>query len=159
MKLCNAEGEIKEDISETLQLNNFTSGGSLHNFVCTIHQPIESGDYICLMYKSVDSDTWQTVIGGGDTTAKIAADTSPTSIVSITSPVISIENVGQEIMLNSDSPMTHIKLYTSTGMLLEQNALGGEYSNRVSMAHLPKGIYLVQIETIYGISKHKVVNH
>ncbi len=156
--LCNASGEVKEDISGLYHLQDFTEG-SFHEFICTIKQPIETGDYICLMFKSEESTTWQMVIGGSGITTMIPVSDSATAIEEVTSPTISVENIGQQMVMTSDSPMTQVKLYSSTGMLLEQKELGGQYQATLSMEHLPKSIYIVQIETVYGISRHKVVNH
>ena len=84
LALVNKNGEVKENISKTILLEEtlpLGMGIGYPNIECKITQAIEAGDRIWMMYKSKDASEWYRIVGEkGTVTEIIVKEDDPTAI-------------------------------------------------------------------------------
>lgn len=156
--LVDKEGNIKEFISSEEPVSIEIERGIGQEVPCTITQPIAPGDRIRLLYKSSDAPDWQWVRGGSDTTGELVVMADPTSAEGITaSTEVSVSYDGNGLIrITAPSGIKEVCLFDMNGRLLRKQAAGSAEVS-VSCEGYPAGVYVVEVLTAEGCSRHKVV--
>ena len=156
--LCDKDGTPKEDVSGLYSISDFPEGeGSMHTFVCKITQTIENGDYICLMFKSSDSDTWKMVIGGTGITTMIDVYNA-TAIQNYQQDEDVVVDVTESLItIKSNFDIKRVSVCRSSGELIMTKSYTDMKHVDINAEGLMQGIYILRIETQESIYTRKFV--
>lgn len=156
--LVDKEGNTKEFISSEEPVSIEIERGVGQEVPCTITQPIAPGDRIRLLYKSSDASDWQWVRGGSNTIGELVVMADPTSAEGITAlPEVSVSYDDNNIIrIKAPNGIKEVCLFDMNGRLLRKQAAGSAEVS-FSCGGYPVGVYVVEVLTEEGRSRHKVV--
>ena len=157
--LVDKDGNTKEFISSEESVSIQIEQGIAQEVPCTITQQMVPGDRIRLLYKSSDSQDWQWVRGGTNTTGEILVAGDPTSTESIlkdTNVSVSYDADGTAY-ITSPVAIQEVILYDMNGRLLKKQSGTDNSTVTFSYGGYPAGIYVMEIQTAEGRSNHKLI--
>ncbi|MDR2809370.1 MAG: thiol protease/hemagglutinin PrtT [Tannerellaceae bacterium] len=135
----------------------------------TITEKIEKGDKIRMFYNSTGIDgEWKPVRGMGETIVELPVEvslqTSNEPVINNIRPTavnVSISGNGATIDIFSadNTPLKTVRLFDISGHPAgELNFYNSENTHlSFPVHHLPPGIYILSVQTLYGRSEHKIV--
>lgn len=157
--LVDQNGNTKEFISSEEPVSIEIERGVAQEVPCTITQQMVPGDRIRLLYKSSDSQDWQWVRGGGNTTGEILVAGDPTSTENISKDVnVSVSyNTDGTAYITSPVAIKEVLLFDMNGRLLKKQSGSNNPTVTLSYNGYPAGVYVMEVQTIKGGSTHKLI--
>ncbi|GHT28286.1 hypothetical protein AGMMS49574_02300 [Bacteroidia bacterium] len=135
----------------------------------TVNESIAEGDKIRLYYRPTGHD-WKPVRGTSATVVELPlsvdgplppTQTSVESIKDIPQQVtVSLVSDILDIRSTQEESIREISLYNLSGRQLKHEKYGSnEWHVSILTDNLPAGIYVVTVQTLHGITTHKIVKH
>lgn len=154
LALVNKNGEVKENISKTILLEEtlpLGMGIGYPNIECKITQAIEAGDRIWMMYKSKDASEWYRIVGEkGTVTEIIVKEDDPTAIEQPVDRISFSASCDKQGWLTANLPegVQRLCIYSVDGRTLRTYIPDSNIEKwGVSCSELPAGIYILQAVT------------
>lgn len=158
--LVDQNGNTKEFISSEEPVSIEIEHGVAQEVPCTITQQMVPGDRIRLLYKSSDSQDWQWVRGGGNTTGEILVAGDPTSTENISKDdknvSVSYDTDGTAY-ITSPVAIKEVLLFDMNGRLLKKQSGSNNPTVTLSYNGYPAGVYVMEVQTVEGGSTHKLI--
>lgn len=156
--LTDKDGNIKELISPQRSLSLDINNGTGIQFTCKVNSSVASDDQLRAVYKSSDSDTWQWVRGGGDTSGQIfVSSPTPNEVITENADISILFDPSGSILISSSAEVQTVTVYDVNGRMLKKKLGGNNLSVSVPISGLGKGMYIVEVETTKSHSVHKIL--